>query len=82
MLITIMANAGFNGPISESTVRLARNDRNSRVCVFSAVQFVWIQYLPRFFNQHWAASYGYNICIGLGNTFLVCASFFYMEYIE
>jgi len=50
MLITIMANVGFNTPYTEN--------------------IILSQYLPIYFNQPFAASFSYQILIGLGTNFV------------
>lgn len=31
---------------------------------------VWIQFLPTYFNQHWALNFGYQLCIALSTGFI------------
>lgn len=31
---------------------------------------VWIQYLPQYFDQHWALNFGYQLCIALSTGFI------------
>lgn len=50
MVITIMANVGFNTPYT--------------------AYIVWVQYVPLFFNQSWAISFGYQILVALSTNFI------------
>ncbi|KAH9938951.1 OPT-domain-containing protein [Epithele typhae] len=50
MVITIMANVGFNTPYTTS--------------------IVWVQFIPRFFNQHWAVNFGYQALTALSTNFI------------
>ncbi|KAF7365747.1 OPT-domain-containing protein [Mycena venus] len=50
MIITIMANVGFNTPYTNS--------------------IIWVQYLPLYFDQGWATSFGYQILVALSTNFI------------
>ncbi|KAJ7624592.1 OPT-domain-containing protein [Roridomyces roridus] len=50
MIITIMANVGFNTPYTNN--------------------IIWVQYLPLYFNQGWATSFGYQILVALSTNFI------------
>lgn len=50
MIITIMANVGFNAPYT--------------------AYVVWVQFVPRFFNQAWASSFGYQLLVALSTNFI------------
>ncbi|KAK5998914.1 Oligopeptide transporter 2 [Cladobotryum mycophilum] len=44
----------------------------SAICITQPYtnNIVWMQYLPQFFNQKWAASFGYQIMIALSTNFI------------
>jgi len=50
MIITIMANVGFNTPYTNN--------------------IIWVQYLPLYFDQGWATSFGYQILVALSTNFI------------
>ncbi|KAJ6493804.1 OPT oligopeptide transporter protein-domain-containing protein, partial [Mycena vulgaris] len=51
MVITIMANVGFSTPYTSSCAHGCSRPRNN---------IIWVQYLPLYFDQTWAAGFGYQ----------------------
>ena len=80
MLITIMASIGYNTPYTDNISMFILSTETWHATTDR--DLVWTQYLPQYFNQRYAGSFGYQICIALGTNFIgygiagICRRFF------